>query len=87
MVGVWGEGDGADDFQDPWARRPHPPYCLPPDIGQPGTEIFNMPAITGAGNHPSWGPPALCLSSHPTPITMHPGEVTLGVWTQEETQG
>lgn len=26
--------------------------CLSPDVGQPGTEIFNMPAITGAGNFP-----------------------------------
>lgn len=24
--------------------------CFSPDVGQPGTEIFNMPAITGAGN-------------------------------------
>lgn len=40
--------------------------CHPaPDIGQPGTEIFNMPAITGAGNRPTWPcvPPP-----HPTAV-------------------
>lgn len=32
------------------ALRTEELLCFSPDVGQPGTEIFNMPAITGAGN-------------------------------------
>lgn len=35
--------------------------CFCPDVGQPGTEIFNMPAITGAGNSPTY----TCTIPHP----------------------
>lgn len=34
------------------ALRTEELLCFSPDVGQPGTEIFNMPAITGAGNSP-----------------------------------
>lgn len=37
--------------------------CFSPDVGQPGTEIFNMPAITGAGNSPH------TCTSFPTGLT------------------
>lgn len=57
------------------APRLYPPCYSALDIGQPGTEIFNMPAITGAGNRPErlhckllspvlpWGQGALASSS------------------------
>lgn len=37
--------------------------CFSADVGQPGTEIFNMPAITGAGNSPH------TCTSFPTGLT------------------
>lgn len=62
-----------------WLAQQVPPYrqpahaalrteellCFSPDVGQPGTEIFNMPAITGAGNSPLY----LYRTSSPTGLT------------------
>lgn len=54
--------------------RPHPSRRPPPDIGQPGTEIFNMPAITGAGNPVTLGFSADSPSPpSPSPVTVRPG--------------
>lgn len=52
----------------------------PPDIGQPGTEIFNMPAITGAGNCPDPGCMATQLPPRSPPQSLPcPREGRLGV--------